>query len=42
MVDGVFELDENVCLKKIVEVFQVVKVDIVEFEKQMKKFFGVE
>ena len=39
-VDGSAEPDEEVCLKKITDALTAVKVDKVELEKTMFKFFS--
>lgn len=40
-VDGSPEADESVCLKKITEALEAVKIDKVELEVRMNKFFGL-
>lgn len=39
--DGSPEADESVCLKKITEALEAVKIDKVELEVRMNKFFGL-
>lgn len=41
-VDGTDEPDEEVCLKKIEDAVEAVKVDFADLEKELKAFFGVD
>lgn len=39
-VDGTAEPDEEICLKKIKDAVETVKVDFADLEKELKAFFG--
>lgn len=41
-VDGTDEPDEEVCLKKIKDAVEAVKVDFADLEKELRTFFGGE
>ncbi|CAN8103771.1 unnamed protein product [Discula destructiva] len=41
-VDGTDEPDEEVCLKKIKDAVEAVKVDFADLEKELRVFFGTE
>lgn len=41
-VDGTAEDDEEVCLKKIKDAVETVKVDFADLEKELRAFFGGE